>query len=85
MKVLNLLLTLLFKWIGSLEQRRKEQEQERHESNVDKLRENSADWFDGHFNGVRDNRLPDNASETNQANAGKPEANERRRHDTEQS
>lgn len=72
MKVLNILLTLLIKWLGSLEQRRKEQEQKQHESNVDELRENPANWFDDHFNGVRDNGLPNNASETNQANTGKP-------------
>lgn len=83
MKLLELVLSLINRLLGAIEKQHKRQEQQQHEERVNDVQENPVNWFDDHFNWVRDNGVSDNASETNQAKTGKHTADERRWDDTE--
>lgn len=84
MKLLELVLSLLNRLLGAIDKQNKRQEQQQHEKRVNDVQENPVNWFDGHFNGVRDNGVPENASEANEAYTRKHTTDERRRDDNQQ-
>ena len=84
MKLLELVLSLLNRLLSAIDKQHKRQEQQQHEERVNDVQENPVNWFDDHFNGVRDNGVSDNASEANEAYVREHTTDERRRDDTEQ-
>jgi len=83
MKLIELVLSLLNRLLGAIDKQHKRQEQQQHEESVNDVQKNPVNWFDDHFNGLRDNGVSDNASETNEAYTRKHTTDERRRDDTE--
>lgn len=81
MRLLELVLSLLNRLLGAIDKQNKRQEQQQHEERVNDVQENPVDWFDDNFNGVRDNGVPENASEANEAYTRKHTTDERRRDD----
>lgn len=84
MKILALILSIIQKLLETIEVQRKRQEQQHHEERVNDIQDDPVNWFDDYFNGVRDNGVPDDASEANEAETGKYSADERGRDDTQQ-
>lgn len=64
------LLEILSALVNWLERVREKREAKRHEKNVRDLQDDPGDWFDGHFNGVRD--VPDDAGRSGKASTSDP-------------